>query len=294
MAAPLLLGCHGWNHQDWVGSYYGSGSGEIEKLTRYAVDFPTVEVADTFAGIPPMSLVESWRDAVPDTFQFAFKVPQQITYERRLVDTGRLICRFLERLVLLENSLGPLLLTISARLAPTADTRAALWNLINSLPAGFKWVLECRRADWLTAALLDLLRSRNVALALADDRWIRRRLMLDLASQPTADFAYVRWIACNVGRTGRSQEPDSFKRTLSMWSPSIAELREKVTCVFGYFSNRFGGDPFPLRAAILQGLVDRSHHARLKTNPLLPTSQLCIFCRNESTRCSCPDQTDES
>jgi len=294
MAASLFLGCHGWNHADWVGPYYERGSGEFERLSRYAGDFPTVEVPDTFAGIPPISLVGRWRDAVPDTFQFAFKVPQQITHERRFVDTGRLLSRFLERLTPLENRLGPLLLTVSARIAPTGETRRALKHLIQSLPAGFKWVLECRRRGWLTAALLDLLRSRNVALALADDRWVRRRLMLDLACLPTADFAYVRWVTRNAERTGRSLHPDSFQRTLSMWSPSIAELRERVTCVFGYFSNRFGGDAFPQRAAILQGLVDRNPDPTPEANPLLPTSQLCIFCRNESTRCRCPDQTDES
>jgi uncharacterized protein YecE (DUF72 family) len=294
MMAKLYLGCRGWNHADWVGSYYESGSRELEKLSRYAADFPTVEVPDTFAGLPPTSLVRSWCDAVPDTFQFAFRVPQQISHERRFLDTDRLLGRFLDRLMPLGGRLGPLLLTVSVRMVPTAETRRVLGSLIHSLPAGFRWVLECRRTDWLTGVLLDLLRSRNVALALADDRWIRRRLMLDLACQPTADFAYVRWVDRSGDRTGRSAKPDSFQRTVSSWSQSIAGLREKVKCVFGYFSNRARGDPLPQKAAVLQGLADRGRHVTAEPNPLLPTSQLCIFCRNESTRCSCPDQTDES
>ncbi len=294
MAAKLYLGCRGWNHADWVGSYYERGIGELEKLSRYAADFPTVEVPDTFAGLPPVSLVRSWRDAVPETFQFAFRVPQQISHERRFLDTDRLLGRFLDRLMPLGGRLGLLLFTVSARMVPTAETRQVLRSLIRSLPAGFRWVLECRRTDWLTAVLLDLLRSRNVALALADDRWIRRRLMLDLACQPTADFAYVRWVDRSGDRTGRLAQLDSFQSTVSLWSQSIARLREKVKRVFGYFSNRAGRDPLPQSAAILQGLADTGRRAAAESNPLLPTSQLCIFCRNESTRCSCPDQTDES
>lgn len=294
MAATLLLGCHGWNHPDWVGSYYHNDSDELERLSRYAADFPTVEVPDTFAGVPPKSLVEGWRDAVPNTFRFALKVPQQITHERRFVDCGRLLCRFLDRLAPLEDRLGPLLLTVSAAIRPNPDTLLIVRNLIQALPAGFKWVLECRRTDWITKAFLDLLRSGNVALALTDDRWIRRRLMLDLACQPTAEFGYVRWSAPRSSGVASLDKHGSFVKTLAMWSPALAELRERVTCVFGYFSRHHGDDSFRSPAGVFRGLVDTSHPTRFRKDPLLPTSQLCIFCRNESSRCRCPDKTKES
>jgi uncharacterized protein YecE (DUF72 family) len=263
-------------------------------LRRYAADYPTVEITDTFAGIPPAALIGDWRDAVPDGFRFALKVPQQVTHERRFVGTSRLLWRFLERVILLENKLGPLLLSMSTALSPNEDTRRALKNFVHSLPAGFSWALECRRADWITAELLELLRSRNVSLALADDRWIRRRLMLDLAGQPTADFAYIRWVTPNPPPRQQSDKPGSSKRTLSMWSPVLLELQKKVTFIFGFLSSRFYGDPFPLCAAMLQDMVTANPGNGSSPTPLPPTSQLCIFCRNETSRCNCSDKTKQS
>jgi len=294
MGASLFLGCHGWNQLDWPGSYDRRASGEFEILRTYAADYPTVEIADTFAGIPPASLVEAWRDAVPDGFQFALKVPQQVTHEHRFVGTSKLLCRFLERVILLENKLGPLLLSMSTALSPNDDTRRALKNFVESLPAGFKWALECRRADWMTVELLELLRSRNVALALADDRWIRRRLMLDLAEQPTADFAYIRWVTPRFHPRKQAEKPGSSKRALSMWSPALTELQQRVTSIFGFLSSRFYGDPFPQCAATLQDMVAGSPGNGPDPAPLLPTTQLCIFCRNESPHCNCSGKANKS
>ena len=53
----------------------------------------------------------------------------------------------------------------------------------------------CDRADVAPVAkptsppdVLDLLRSRNVALALTEGRWIKRAVVLDQALEPTANF----------------------------------------------------------------------------------------------------------
>ncbi len=257
MEAPVLLGCQGWNQPAWVDSSHPHDATEIEMLRNYATDFPTVEVADTFAGIPPTPLLESWRDAVPDGFQFALKVPQQITHEHRFVEAGQLLERFLERVVVLGDKLGPLLLAMPTGFKPTNDAVRTMKSFVHSLPAGFKWAMECRRPDWLTKELFSLLSRRNVTLVLSDDRWVRRSVMLNLASEPTADFSYVRWNARHPrGPNGR---PDASvpQPTLSRWSPAISELRSRVSTVFGYVSRGFGGDQFPGCVRLFQNAIDQ-------------------------------------
>jgi len=257
MEAPVFLGCQGWNHSTWVDSRLLEGAMEIEMLRNYATDFPTVEVSDTFAGIPPTPLLESWRDAVPDGFQFALKVPQQITHEHRFVGAGQLLERFLERVVVLGGRLGPLLVAMPAGFKPTNDAIRIMKSFVHSLPAGFKWALECRRPDWITKELLSLLARRNIALVLSDDRWVRRSVMLGLASEPTADFSYFRWSGRRQrGMTGR---PGAFlpQQALSRWSPAISELRNRVSTVFGYVSGGFGGDQFPGCVRLFQDAVDQ-------------------------------------
>lgn len=257
MEASVLLGCQGWSHPAWADSTRAGGATEIEMLRSYSNDFTTVEVAATFSGIPPTPLLESWRDAVPDGFQFALKVPQQITHEHRFVEAGHLLDRFLERVAVLGARLGPLLLAMPVGFKPTNDAVRTMKSFVHSLPAGFSWALECRRSDWLTNELFGLLSRRNVTLVLSDDRWISRRLMLDLASEPTADFSYVRWSPKNPpGRNGR---PGTLtpKQTLSRWSPAITELRSRVSTVYGYVSRGFGGDQFPGCVTLFQEAIER-------------------------------------
>ena len=257
MEASVLLGCQGWNHPTWVDSSLLDGDTGIEMLRNYATGFRTVEVADTFAGIPPTPLLESWRDAVPDGFQFALKVPQQITHEHRFVGAGQLLERFLGRVVVLGGRLGPLLVAMPAGFKPTNDAVRIMKSFVHSLPAGFKWALECRRPEWLTKEMFSLLSRRNIALVLSDDRWVRRGVMLDLASEPTADFSYVRWSRRRPqGMNGR---PGAFvpQQALSRWSPAISELRSRVSTVFGYVSDGFGDDQFPGCVRLFQDEIDQ-------------------------------------
>lgn len=213
-------------------------------LQRYAAEFSTVEVFDTFSGIPPESLMKDWNAAVPAGFKFSLRVPQQVTHERRFVESDRLLQRFLERADLLEEKLGPLLLVFPVGFAPNEDTIEAVDRFLQSLPSGFSWVLECRRADWLTDSFLDVLNRSKVALALVEGRWIRRNLMLKLARTPTADFMYLRLM-------GQQQSGDAAsaqlarRRALATWSTIVDEIRSVVEFVAVYFSDRFDGAAFP-------------------------------------------------
>ncbi len=254
MAERVLLGSQGWIHPEWIGSFYPGASGDLEMLQRYASQFSTVEVADTFSGIPPESLMKSWHGAVPSGFKFSLRVPQQVTHEKRFVDSERLLVRFLERASLLRDKLGTLLIALPVRFAPNEDSHEIMTDFLKSLPTDFSWVVECRRADWLTDDFLEVLGKSNVALALVEGRWIKRSLMLDLARRPTADFMYIRFM-------GRQPSSDitfdrlARSRTMSTWSTTVAEMRRDMDFVAVYFSAKFSDSDSPQSVHEFGGLL---------------------------------------
>ena len=266
MSAVIRLGTQGWNYPGWVGPFYPPGTRPADMLALYTRAFPTVELDSTFYAIPAETVVRGWRSRVPADFVFSLKVPQEITHELRFVEAGDVLERFLGRVRLLGDALGPLLLQTPADWAPTADARAALADFLPSLPADLRWAIEFRNPRWLTDATLTLLRAHRVALALVEGRWVKRERMFALAEEPTADFAYVRWMGPDRSLTDYSRVQVARDREMGLWADALAALRSRVRDIFGYVNNHFEGHS-PATARTLQtrlGLpvVD---HAALRT-----------------------------
>lgn len=254
MSATILLGTQGWNYPDWVGPFYPPGTRGADRLSLYARAFPTVEVDSTFYAIPADAVVRSWRDRVPESFAFALKVPQEITHEKRLIDVDPLLRRFCGRASGLGPTLGPLLIQLSPEFHPSWANRDALRAFLELLPTGHRWALEFRHAGWLDGETLDLLRTRGVALALADSRWIKRAIVQELAIEPTADFGYVRWMGEQRRFTDFSQVQMDREEELAAWHAVLESLASRVGTVYGYFNNQYQGHS-PQSARSMQGLL---------------------------------------
>jgi uncharacterized protein YecE (DUF72 family) len=224
-----------------VGPFYPSGTPRSDWLPFYARVFPSVEVDSTFHTVPSEPVVASWATSVPGGFVFSLKVPQEITHERRLVDCEQALERFCRRAALLGPALGPLVLQLSPGFRPSLATRAALGDFLTGLPSGFQWAIEFRHGDWLSHGTLEALGAYNVALVLADSRWIRRGVMLDLALEPTADFGYVRWVGPNGCFTDYSRVQVERDREIGLWAMALEKLARRVRIVFGYFNNHYQG-----------------------------------------------------
>ena len=241
MPAKVLLGTQGWNYPAWVGPLYPPETRPADMLRSYARAFRTVEIDSTFYAIPAEPVVKGWLDRVPEGFLFGLKVPQEITHDKRLVDVAPVLERFVTRMKILGERLGPLLLQLPPDFLPTATNRAAFQTFVESLPTGFQWAVEFRHANWLTQETMRVLRARSVALALVDGRWIKRGRMIDLAIEPTADFGYVRWMGADRQLIDYSRPQIDRSRELSMWAVALAALASRVTTIFGYFNNHFQG-----------------------------------------------------
>jgi uncharacterized protein YecE (DUF72 family) len=252
----LKLGMQGWKHEEWVGRTYPTNIPRSRWLCQYSTRFPTVEVDETFYGVPPEPLVRLWRDSVESDFSFSLKVPQQITHEQRFAVGGGLLNRFLDRVSFLEEKLGPVLLISPPGFLPDDDNKATLRRFIDHLPSDFGWALELKNDGWHTDAIHDMLSNRNVALVTGTSRWISLPVMLRMAEKPSADFAYIRWNIPSYPRTKPGEKVDARANT-AVWEETLARLCGLVDSVYGYFHSRAFGNG--LRSAKdLQYSIDQS------------------------------------
>ena len=237
--AHLWLGTQGWNYPGWLGSFYPSTTRAADFLTVYARAFDTVEVDATFYAIPPSSTVKGWVKRTPEKFRFALKLPREITHERRFVKSEDILNEFLDRARELDNRLGPILIQCGPDFSPLEVS--ALEGFLALLPADIKFAIEFRQKGWITAGNLDLLKSRNVAIALSDGRWIPRDTLLRLCRNPTSNFSYVRWMGPDRSITDFSRIQIDRTVESDAWAAGIAELQRGVEDIFAFANNHFAG-----------------------------------------------------
>ena len=269
MAAEIHIGTQGWNYDDWVGPFYPAGTRPSDFLTVYARAFDSVEVDSTFYASPAPNTIRGWMERTPRNFVFALKLPQEITHEHRLRDQTGAAEAFFERVRELGSKLGPVLVQTGPDFQP--GELPALVDFISRVPTDLRIAIEFRHRGWISDGVIALLRERNIALALIDGRWIPRKLMLSLASRPTADFAYIRWMGPNRDLIDYSRVQVDRSHEIDAWSDAIGELSEKVTHIYGYVNNHFSGHS-PASA--------REFQARLGQTPVDPDllgEQMSLF-----------------
>ena len=254
------IGCQGWNYDAWVGPFYPEGTRPVDFLRVYARAFDTVEVDSTFYAIPAPRTLRDWAERVPDDFQFALKLPQEITHENRLRNVRPALDQFFDRARELGPKLGPVLVQLGPDFAPTE--LPALATFLPSLPRDVKVAVEFRQRGWIHDGVLALLAEHNVALALTDARWIPRKTMLALATRPTADFAYFRWMGPDREIVDYSRVQVDRTREIEAWARVLPDIAAKIS-VYGYFNNHFAGHS-PASARELQDrlglpVVDPAH-----------------------------------
>jgi uncharacterized protein YecE (DUF72 family) len=252
MPGAIRIGTQGWNYDAWVGPFYPAGTRPPDFLTVYARAFDTVEVDSTFYAIPAEKVVRGWAERTPADFKFAVKLPQEITHEKRLRDSREPAQLFFERMRLLGDKLGPVLIQLGPDFGPAE--LPALTSFLPQLPRDLDVAIEFRQRGWIHEGILALLREHRVAVTLTDARWIPRKTMLALAERPTADFVYVRWMGPNREIVDYSRIQQDRTRELEVWAAAIAALVQKVTAVYGYVNNHFAGHS-PASARQLQKLL---------------------------------------
>jgi uncharacterized protein YecE (DUF72 family) len=230
----LHVGTMGWSYGFWKGNFYPESLASKEFLTYYAKRFSTVEVNSTFYRIPRTQSVVDWKAQTPECFVFSLKFPQVITHVKVLENCEEETNVFLERVAVLGEKLGVLLLQFPYAFG--AKQVPLLRNFLPTLPTKNHYVVEVRNRKLLNHDFYSVLRDNNVGLAWADSPFMPQ------IGEVTSDFIYVRWVGdrrCVKGTLGKI-EVDR-KEQIKAWAEKLKPFLEEDTEVFGYFSKYYSG-----------------------------------------------------
>jgi len=183
--ATLFAGTSGFAYPAWKPAFYPAKLPARRFLAYYAGRLNCVEINYTFRRLPAASTLEAWVGATRPGFVFAVKANMRITHILRLKNAEQATDVFLKAIDPLRASrrLGPILFQLPPNLK--CDV-AVLRDYLALLPDGLRYVFEFRHESWLTEAVYDELRRRNVALCLAESE------KLEIPEVVTADFVYYR------------------------------------------------------------------------------------------------------
>jgi uncharacterized protein YecE (DUF72 family) len=158
------VGCAGWSiPRQYAERFPGHGS----HLERYAQRLPAVEINSSFYRLQRPETYARWAASVPEWFQFAVKVPKEITHTRRLRDAAETLDRFLSEVKQLGGKLGPLLVQLPPSLRFDAQVVTPFFT---TLRAGFTGAVVCepRHKSWFTEEAEGTLAATEVARVAAD------------------------------------------------------------------------------------------------------------------------------
>ena len=222
-AAPprILVGTSGYNYVEWRGSFYPEKLSPKKMLPFYAERLPTVEINYTFYRMPTERLLAGWSDLTPEHFRFTLKAPRRITHDARLRDCADPAAAFCGA----ARSLGPKLGVLLFQLPPYfRKDLAVLDDFLATLPAGVRAAFEFRHASWHDPEVFERLRSRGLALCIADSE------RMTTPMEVTADYGYFRLRDEGYG-------PDDIAR----WAETIAAETRHCREVFVYFKHEDKG-----------------------------------------------------
>jgi uncharacterized protein YecE (DUF72 family) len=229
----VYVGTSGYNYPEWRGTFYPEKFSTDKMLAFYAERFPTVEINYTFYRMPTEKLLKGWFDGTPGSFAFTLKAPRRITHDSKLQrceDTLQAFCRT-------ARTLGPKLAVLLFQLPPNFKKNAdVLRAFVELLPEGTRAAFEFRHESWLDTEIFDTLRSRNVALCIADSEKMKTPV------EVTADYAYFRL------RDEGYQQDD-----IERWAQTIKGLEPKDAFVYFKHEEQGLGPEFANRLIAAMG-----------------------------------------
>jgi len=176
--------------------------------------------------------------------------PQVIAHEKILRDCETDLKNFLETMDLMGNKLGPLLFQFGyfnkSDFHSGQEFLARLEPFLKKLPQGYKFALEIRNKQWLTAEFFDLLREHKVAYALIDQAWMPRVSEIFEKFDPiTADFTYIRLLGDRKGIEQKTKIWDKVivdrSKELMSWVNVCQRTVRRGVSTYVYVNNHYAG-----------------------------------------------------
>lgn len=227
------VGTSGFSYKEWKGSFYPKDLKDKEMLGYYAERFSTVEINNTFYRMPKSSVLEGWKEQVPDTFKFVIKTSRRITHMKRLNEVDDEADYLFSTLDSLEEQLGPVLVQLPGNFKPNLDRLRAFLDLV---PPHVRVAFEFRHAGWHVDEVFECLKAKNASLVIADvddspppeltvtANWIYLRLRRENYARP----ALKKWIG-RLGEEGLSEAFVFFKHEDAGTGPKLAQQFIELT-----------------------------------------------------------------
>lgn len=214
------IGTSGFQYAEWKGTFYPEDLPAAKMLPFYAERFSTTEINYTFHRIPAVKTIENWKRLTPDNFRFSLKAPQKITHWSKLRECTDTLEYFCKVATGLGERLGPVLFQLPPTFKKNTDVLSSFLREFPSMRAAF----EFRHESWFDDEIFGLLKSRNVALCIADTH--------DVATPKkiTADYGYLRL------RREDYQEID-----VERWAQFVSEQKSNWPNAFIYFKHEESG-----------------------------------------------------
>jgi uncharacterized protein YecE (DUF72 family) len=265
------IGISGWTYAGWRGVFYPEGLAHRRELEYASRRFASIEINGSFYSLQTPASYRRWYAETPADFVFAVKGGRFITHMKKLRDVEVPLANFFASGVLaLEEKLGPVLWQFPAQLSYTAERFERFLQILPrttgeaaelacghderlagrscteiSRDAPLRHAFEVRHPSFLDPAFIELLRSHEAALVLADTAGL-----WPYAEDLTADFVYIRlhgaealytsgysdeqldWWAARIRSWGRGEQPADAALAVPGTSPAPGERD-----VYVYFDN---------------------------------------------------------
>jgi uncharacterized protein YecE (DUF72 family) len=160
----IVIGTAGWSiPRDVADSFPVEGSA----LQRYAAVFQGAEINSSFHRPHRLSTWRRWAETVPADFRFSVKIPKTISHQKKLVDCGEELDRFLAEAAELGEKLAVLLLQLPPSFAFAESLAERFFaDLASRTPAAL--ACEPRHPSWFEPGPDALLAGLKVTRVAAD------------------------------------------------------------------------------------------------------------------------------
>ena len=221
------IGCSGWAYKHWRGVLYPEGLPQTRWFARYAEEFDTVEINNSFYRLPSGDTFQKWRDQAPPGFCYALKANRFLTQANKLKDCEEPLERMISAVRRLGDRLGPMLYQLPPSLRINLDR---LRDFLEIVPKDIANVFEFRDPSWYVPETYALLDRHGVSFCVHD--------MAGSASERIAvgPVAYVRF----HGGEGKYWGRYSDQRLLG-WADWIVGQARQGRPVWCYFNNDIHG-----------------------------------------------------
>lgn len=183
------IGTSGYQYDHWQGKLYPEDLPKRAWFGRYAEEFDTVEINNTFYHLPAAKTFDDWRERAPKGFLYVLKFSRYGSHLKALKDPEGTIGRFMERAERLGVHLGPILVQLRPNWKADPERLA---EFLDAARGDRRWAVEFRDRSWLCDDVYEVLRGHGAAVCIHD-------MIRDHPEKTTANWVYLRYHGKDYG-----------------------------------------------------------------------------------------------